>query len=118
MKFQFSKNAWEVLNPQNLKMKEDDRVLVKTGQGVWFLVKRVGQRSWTAECVAEKDEADYKNWVTETINGNASTIMEELYNAYGIDGAYQIKTKTAYRMAMICIFATGELDEAIEVNVA
>ena len=118
MKFQFSVNSWEVMNPQNLKVKENERVLCKTNQDVWFLVKRAGQRSWVATCVAEKDEADYKVWYLEDVNGNASTIMSDLYDAYGIKEAYEIKSKRAYRMAMISIFATGRIETAINVDEA
>jgi len=118
MRFKFQEAIWDVTNPQNLKVKEDERYLCKTSQSVWFLVKRVGQRSWVAICVAEKTEADYNAWYTQTLNGNASNIMEELFNAYGIENAYEIKSKKAYRMAMISIFATGSIDTAIDVEVA
>ena len=117
MNFEFNKQAMGIYAPENLKLKRDERLLVKTSEGDWFLVKRLGQRSWGAICVAEALEADYENIDTANVGGNASSIMKELEDTHGIAECYSVTSKKQYRMAMVSILSTGRIDTPISVSI-
>ena len=113
----FFYNEFSIAYPNVVKLRGDDRVLLKTIGGNWFLVKRAGERSWEANCVADAHEADYTNISVHTLTGNSKTIMPNIHEYYKIEKAYFITNKKQYRTAMISILATGEIDARIEVNI-
>jgi len=107
----------EIFSPKDRAMSDNDRVLVKTIDGHWFLVKRAGQRSWVAVAVAEGGSMpDYQNVATHDVDGNSKNIMQRLDNALTIESAYYVYSNKQYRMAMISIMATGHIATKIEVN--
>ena len=109
-------NEYPIREPNTLKLQNDERVLVQTIDGNWYLVKRAGQRSWEAVCVAESGEPNYKSEFTKTISGNSSTIMSLLNDTVGVRGAYRVDTVKMYRIAMISIVSSGQIDSRMEVH--
>ena len=113
----FFYNEYSLSYPNTVKLDNDERILVKTKDHNWFLIKRKGERSWEAICVAEAKSANYKLNTTTTVTGNSRSITKELDKAHGTEMGYWINSTKQYRTAMISILATGEIDSRINVEI-
>lgn len=101
---------------RDFKLKDNERLLAKSNSGDWFLLKRVGQRSWEAVCVAEKERYHYESNNHQTIHGNSRDLLSKVDAEVGIAELYSIYGVKEYRQAMMSIMVSGRIDSIVEVE--
>ena len=101
----------------SFRLKDNARLLLKTDLNDWFLIKRVGQRSWEAVCVAEKYLNSYQQEQHHTIHGNSANLLDLVEDKLGVKELHEITSMTQYRQAMMSIMASGEISNIIDVEV-
>ena len=114
MEFKF--NGPIISNIHAVKLTNNIQILVKTDNNNWFIIQRNGERSWEAVCVAGSEEYDYKDEHTNTLRGNGKMLLPAVQSEYGIKEAYKIYNKRMYRLGMVAILSTGDINSTINVE--
>ena len=103
---------------RDFKVSNDERLLARTYKGNWFLIKRSGQRTWEAICVAQRGDSTYNNNAIHTLTGNSRDIIKKCHEVLQIKDLYSVHDQGEYRRAMMSIACSGEINSIITVEVA